>query len=346
MKIHAAPVRWGIIGCGDVTEVKSGPGLQKARDSELAAVMRRDRDKARDYARRHGVPRWYDDAGALIEDEGVDAVYVATPPDSHPEYTLRDAAAGKPVYVEKPMARTAPECEEMVEACRRAGVPLFVAYYRRRLPVHMKVAELLDEGAVGDVRTVSIRLFKPAAGAPSRRGRPWRVDPAVAGEGGHFHDLGCHQLDLLDFLLGPIREAEGVALCQGGLYPCRDTVTACWRHESGAAGSGAWCFVADASSRVEEIEITGGGGRLRFAAFDLERPVRLERGSEVEEFVVAAPAHVQQPLIQSVVDDLLGRGACPSTGDSALRTARVMDRILGLEQGRGRRLSPRRRLPA
>ena len=330
MRNLEAPVRWGIIGCGDVTEVKSGPGFQKAQGSELVAVMRRDRQKARDYARRHGVPRWYDEAGALIEDEGVDAVYVATPPDSHPEYTLRAAAAGKPVYVEKPMARTGAECEEMVRTCRQAGVPLFVAYYRRRLPPHLKVAELLGQGAVGDVRTVSIRLFKPAGGGDRRRDSlPWRLQPDIAGEGGHFHDLGCHQLDLLDFLLGPIEEAGGVGLCLGGLYPCRDTVTASWRHESGAAGSGAWCFVAGESSRVEEIEIAGSGGRLSFAAFDLERPVRLERGSEVEEFAVPVPAHVQQPLIQSVVDDLLGLGACPSTGDSALRTARVMDRILG-----------------
>ena len=332
MGILEAPVRWGIIGCGDVTEVKSGPGLRQAEGSELVAVMRRDRGKARDYARRHGVPRWYDDAGALIGDEGVDAVYVATPPDSHPEYTLRAAAAGKPVYVEKPMARTAAEGEEMVRACRGAGVPLFVAYYRRRLPLHLKVGELLGQGAVGDVRTVGIRLFKPPGAGDRPQGtRPWRLDPAVAGEGGHFHDLGCHQLDLLDFLLGPIEEADGVGQCLAGLYACRDTVTASWRHASGAAGAGAWCFVADESSRVEEIEIAGSDGRLRFAAFDLGRPVRLERGSDVEEFAVAAPDHVQQPLIQSVVDDLLGRGACPSTGDSALRTARVMDRILGLD---------------
>lgn len=332
MRIIEAPVRWGIIGCGDVTEVKSGPGLQKAEGSELAAVMRRDGEKARDYARRHGVPRWYDDAEALIEDEGVDAVYVATPPDSHPEHTLRAAAAGKPVYVEKPMARTGAECEAMVRACRGAGVPLFVAYYRRRLPLHLKAAELLGQGAVGEVRTVGIRLFRPPDRGDRRRGSlPWRLDPAVAGEGGHFHDLGCHQLDLLDFLLGPIEDAEGVSRCLAGLYPCRDTVTASWRHASGAAGAGSWCFVAGGSSRAEEIEIVGSGGRLRFAAFDLQRPLRLERGAGVEEFAVPVPAHVQQPLIQTVVDDLLGRGACPSTGHSALRTARVMDRILGLD---------------
>ena len=76
-------VRWGIIGVGDVTERKSGPGFQQAERSELVAVMRRRGDLAADYARRHDVPRWYDDADELINDPDVDAVYIATPPDSH-----------------------------------------------------------------------------------------------------------------------------------------------------------------------------------------------------------------------------------------------------------------------
>jgi predicted dehydrogenase len=341
VSIAGDTVRWGIIGCGDVTEVKSGPGLQKAEGSQLVAVMRRDSDKARDYAQRHDVPRWYDDAEALIADEEVNAVYIATPPDSHLEYTRRAATAGKPVYVEKPMARTGAECQEMVRACRNAAVPLFVAYYRRCLPPHEKVAELLAERAIGDVRMVSIRLHKPPSaadlrGAPSpseaTRGEelPWRVVPEIAGEGGYFHDLASHQLDLVDYLLGPIAHVEGVGVTLAGLYRCRDTVTATWRHESVVAGSGSWCFVANPASAVEEIEINGSDGRLTFAAFDLERPVRLQRSGNVEEFAVPLPEHVQQPLIQTVVDDLLGRGTCPSTGVSGLRTAEVMDRILGV----------------
>src|SRR3954470_22835271 len=100
---ESAPVRWGIVGCGDVTEVKSGPALQKADGSALMAVMRRDAGKAADYARRHGVAKSYGDGGALINDPDVDAVYIATPPSSHIDYVQRVAAAGKPVYVEKPM---------------------------------------------------------------------------------------------------------------------------------------------------------------------------------------------------------------------------------------------------
>lgn len=323
------PVRWGIIGCGDVTEVKSGPGLQKAESSELVAVMRRDAARARDYAQRHGVPRWYEDADALIADDDVDAVYIATPPDSHLEHTRRAAAAGKPVYVEKPMARTGVECEQMVQACTEAGVRLFVAYYRRRLPIHLKVESLLEDGAIGEPRFVSIRhvgIFGPT----SEIDVPWRVLPDIAGKGGYFHDLASHQLDLLDYLLGPVTPAGGVAMNLGGHYACDDTVTAAWRHDTAVAGAGTWCFVAGDGLRAEDIEIVGSDGRIGFTAFSLDLPVRLQRGDHVEEFVLPPPEHVQLPLIQSVVDDLLGRGTCPSTGESAMRTARVMDRILGV----------------
>src|SRR5450432_1142641 len=117
-------VRWGMIGCGDVTEKKSGPAFAKVPGSSLVAVMRRNGPAAADYARRHGVPRWYDDAAKLIHDPEVDAVYIATPPDTHASYTEAVAQARKPVYVEKPMARTLAECEAMNAACEKAGVPL------------------------------------------------------------------------------------------------------------------------------------------------------------------------------------------------------------------------------
>lgn len=324
-----ARIRWGIIGCGDVTEVKSGPALQQAAGSELVAVMRRSGDRAADYARRHGVPKWYDDAGALVDDPEVDAVYIATPPDSHAAYTLMVAGAGKPVYVEKPMARTHGECLEMVAACERAGVPLFVAYYRRRLPAFLQVERLLGDGAIGEVRMVIVRITGPPSG-PDRRSEdlPWRVRPEVAGDG-YFFDLGSHQLDLLDYLLGPIADAAGSAVNQAGLYPAHDAVCATFRFESGVMGTGSWCFTACDSGLTDRTEIVGTRGGISYSAFDLAAPVVLERdGGKVEEFTFPPPEHVQQPLIQTVVDDLLGRGTCPSTGESAARTSRVLDQIV------------------
>lgn len=315
-------VRWGIVGCGDVTEVKSGPALQKAEGSSLVAVMRRTPHLAEDYARRHGVPRWYVDAEALVADPEVNAVYVATPPDGHLPYTQLVARHGKPVYVEKPMARTHAECLAMIDACRTAGTPLFTAYYRRALPRFLQVKSWIDDGAIGTPRAVTITLTRrhvPHDGAP-----PWRVVPDVAG-GGLFVDLASHTLDLLDFLLGPVVEARGGAANQGGHYAAEDIVSASLAFASGVRGSGLWCFTADRSADI--VEIVGSDGRIAFSTFD-EVPVRLTIGEREEARTIAHPAHVQQPLIQSVVDALRGRGACPSTGVSGARASWVMDSLL------------------
>jgi predicted dehydrogenase len=313
-------VRWGIIGCGDVTEVKSGPGFKKAAGSELVAVMRRNGALAADYARRHGVRRWYDNAAALIADPEVDAVYIATPPDSHADYALAVAAAGKPAYVEKPMARHVAECDRMVDAFERANLPLFVAYYRRRLPCFLKVEELLRSGAIGHVTGVTYRLVEPH----HRKGNLWRTDPALAGAG-HFLDVGSHALDLLDYLLGPLADVTGKAANQASAYSVEDSVVLGFRTAAGALGSMAWNFAGAVSD--DTLRITGTDGEIAFAMFQ-SQPVRLENASGVHLFDLPYPAHVAQPLIQTVVDDLLGRGACPSTGESARRTSRVMDQVL------------------
>jgi predicted dehydrogenase len=326
MKGEDRPVRWGIIGCGDVTEVKSGPALQRATGSALVAVMRRDRGKAEDYARRHQVARAYDDAAALIGDPEVDAVYVATPPSSHKAYALAAARAGKPVYVEKPMALSHAECAEMIDGCAHAQVPLFVAYYRRALPRFLKVKQLIDDGTIGDVRLVNVSLWQPAkAEHGDAAGPPWRVVPAIAG-GGLFVDLASHTLDLLDFLLGPVASAAGSPGNQAGLYQAEDVVSGHFVFQSGVRGSGAWCFTA--GEPVDRTEIVGSRGTVSFATF-ADAPVTLTLAGQVISFAIPHPPHIQQPLIQSVVDALRGGGVCPSTGISAARTSRVMDQLLG-----------------
>lgn len=319
-------IRWGIIGVGDVTEVKSGPGFYKADHSALVAVMRRDADKARDYARRHNVPRWYDDAAALIHDPEVDAVYIATPPHVHKDYTLMAAAAGKPVYCEKPMALDEAECQAMIDACARAGVPLWVAYYRRTLPRFVKVKELVDAGAIGAVQSVVVRLHKrpniPAETAPDQL--PWRVQPEISG-GGLFVDVGSHTIDLLDHILGPVARVCGWPANLGGRYPAEDNVSASFQFESGVVGVGSWCF--NSAVEVDETILVGNEGQLSFASF-AEEPVRLITAAGEQTFSIPHPAHVQQPLIQTMVDELNGVGHCPSTGISGARATRFIDAVL------------------
>jgi 1,5-anhydro-D-fructose reductase (1,5-anhydro-D-mannitol-forming) len=322
MREHGV-VRWGIIGCGDVTEVKSGPAFRRVVGSSLQAVMRRDGERARDYAERHGVPRWTDDARDVIEADDVDAVYVATPPASHAAYVLQAAAAGKPVYVEKPMALGGDEGVAMVAACRAAGVPLYVAYYRRYLPRFERVRELLLDGAIGAPTGVRA-LLATLAPRPERAG--WRWDRAVGGQGLLF-DLGSHGLDLLDHWLGPIEAAHGEHATRLPWSNVPDAVVATLRFASGALGSAAWDFAAPRPADL--ITLIGETGELSVPLFS-DGPVHLvTRGGDERREEIPHPPHVQEPLVAAIVAELLGRGGpALSTGESALRTQRVMDALV------------------
>lgn len=330
-KIKEENVKWGIIGVGDVCEVKSAPAMQLIENSELVAVMRRNGEKAKDYAYRHRVNSWYDDAANLINDPEVNAIYIATPPGAHAEYAIMAAKAGKPVYVEKPMAKSTEECQQMIAACRLAEVPLYVAYYRRRLPNFEKIKSLLEAKTIGDVRMVTIQLYQTVdpslvAKITETMSDNWRVNPAIAG-GGYFFDLAAHQLDYLDYIFGPISEVHGIASNQGSLYKAADHIQGNFKFLNGVMGSGSWCFTVAPNAAKDEMNIIGTEGQIRISFFG-EPKVYLEKyGKEVEVFEFEMPKHIQQPLIQTIVDDLLGVGECPSNGDSAIRTNWVMQEM-------------------
>ncbi|MFH1497514.1 MAG: Gfo/Idh/MocA family oxidoreductase [Verrucomicrobiota bacterium] len=321
-------IRWGIIGCGDVTEKKSGPALQKAAGSSLVAVMRRDGAKAADYARRHGVPRSYDDARALVADPEVDAVYVATPPGAHVEGALLAAAASKPCYVEKPFARNATECDAILGAFRAANQPVFAAYYRRCLPRFVLVKQLLTDRALGTLTGLRLHFACAAPRIDDADNPPWRLDATKAG-GGLFLDLGSHTLDLIDHLLGPLDNVRGHAANRATPLPVEDTVAMSFT-AAGLPGVASWNFAS--AAHADEVVIEGTDGRLAFSVFG-DEPLRLQTRDGEQTFARPNPEHVQQPLIQTVVDALLGRGECPSTGESARRTSAVMDTVLDAYYG-------------
>lgn len=321
-------IKWGIIGCGDVCEVKSGPAFSKIEHSELVAVMRRNAEKAEDYAQRHQVPVWYSDADNLINDPEVTAVYIATPPNSHLDYVLKVAQAGKPVYVEKPMGRTHAECQQMIEACEKAGVPLFVAYYRRELPYFLKVKELIESGIIGTITMVNLTLIKAPKNNDTDPNANWRVNPEISG-GGHFHDLASHQLDLLAYYFGDFVDMVGMTSNALKQNEAEDTVTASFKFESGLIGSGSWTFTVPQKQQRDEVVIQGDKGRISFSCFNDAIPIVLETESGKEEFSIPYPAHVQQPLIQTIVDELRGIGNSPSTGHTGAKANWLMDKVLG-----------------
>jgi predicted dehydrogenase len=284
--------------------------------------MRRDIEKAHDYARRHGVGTVHATADDLIDDPHVDAVYIATPPSSHCELAVRVARAGKPCLVEKPMAMNHRECLAMCDAFHGAGVPLWVAYYRRALPRYLLVRDLLEDGAAGTITSVQIEVFDRLA--TGERALAWRFDPAVAG-GGLFLDMGTHCMDMVDFLLGPIEHAAGVSLNTGGAYRVEDVTTVAFRVGSRIAGSGIWNF--NAGRCFDEVRLVGSRGAIAFPMFT-DGDVVVSADDSGRRFPVRNPPHVHQPLVQTIVDELMGRGRCESTGESGCRTARVMEDCL------------------
>ncbi|MCD8482379.1 MAG: Gfo/Idh/MocA family oxidoreductase [Verrucomicrobia bacterium] len=319
-------IRWGILGCGDVCEVKSGPGFQNARNSTLVAVMRRNQLAAEDFAKRHGVPRWYTNAEDLISDPEVDAVYIATPPGEHLRLTKMVAETGKPVYVEKPMARTYAECVEMNDFCHDRGVPLFVAYYRRALHRFVAIKKALDRGAIGQPITATMILKRKAGEVAGKL--PWRVIPELSG-GGYLWDVGSHALDIMDFLLGPIVKVSGHAANFSGLYSVEDTVAGAFVFANGLHATGLWSFCSGVHE--DAIEITGTKAKMQFSLFGADHP--LIDGQDLFTFFGEEPSvmprAVQQPLIQTIVDQLNGEGVCPSTGANGARCNLVLEKLIG-----------------
>lgn len=321
-------IRWGFIGCGEVTEKKSGPAFRQVKGSDIVAVMSRSADRARSYAQRHHVKRWYTDAQELIDDPEVNAIYIATPPSSHATFAIMAMHAGKPVYVEKPLAASYEDCARVNRCARITGVPIFVAYYRRYLPYFQKVQEILKNDIIGTPISVIVRFATPPRDEDRNRDNlPWRVLPDIAG-GGYFYDLAPHQLDLLQYFFGVITEAEGIASNRGGLYDVEDTVSACFKFENGLVGSGSWCFVADESAREDRMEIIGDKGSVYFSVFSYE-PIKLHIADGCQVFDIPNPEYVQLPLIKTIVEHLQGSGFCDCDSLSVTPTNWVLDKILG-----------------
>lgn len=318
-------INWGIIGCGDVTEIKSGPAFNKVANSSLVAVMRRDGTKAKDYAQRHGIPAWYDDAQQLIDDPNVNAIYVATPPSSHEAYALAAVDAGKPVYVEKPMSTDAAAAVRMARYAEEKKIPLSVAHYRRAQPAFKKIKQLIDSKAIGDTLLARMDFFKQPL-TPDELQQPktsWRVNPAISG-GGLFHDLAPHQLDLMYYFFGAVEKVVGIATSQGSSANVDDLVAGNILFRNGVAFSGAWCFNAPIGAERDICEIIGAEGKITCSIFDVQ-PIVLEKNGMKESFSFDHLPHVQQPMIEEVVNYFLGKGPNPCSGAEGAEVMRLID---------------------
>lgn len=317
-------VNWGIIGCGDVCEVKSGPAFNKVPNSKLVAVMRRDQEKVKDYAKRHNVPKYYTEAEDLIHDKEVNAIYIATPPLYHEAYTEQALKAGKPVYVEKPVTLNADSCERMIKASEQFDNKVSVAHYRRALPLFNKVKSLIKEGAIGNVRLIQLRVLQPPKSKIiTHTADAWRVKPEISG-GGIFHDLSPHQLDILYWIFGEPHEVYGRSLNQAKQYKAPDVTMLEAVYANEVYLNGIWAFNVAEVATDEFCEIIGDKGKIRFSFFKVST-IALTNESGAQIFEMDYPVNIQQPMIDAVTKYFRGEGPNPCSLEDALVTMRMMD---------------------
>jgi 1,5-anhydro-D-fructose reductase (1,5-anhydro-D-mannitol-forming) len=317
-------IRWGIVGCGDVCEIKSGPAFNKVDHSRLHAVMRRDLQKAKDFAMRHEVPAYYDDANRLIDDPEINAIYIATPPAFHESYAIDAMKAGKPVYIEKPVALNSRSCEKILFASRELGIKVSVAHYRRALPVFKKVRSLIQSGIIGKPSLILARTLEPA-NEKTKAADYWRTNPEISG-GGLFFDLAPHQLDIFYWLFGKPSHVSGSSLNQTNHYAAADLTSLEALFDHAVYLQGIWAFNVNAASEQEICEIIGDLGKLSFCFFT-KSDIRITTSSGVETITLDYPENIQQPMIDEVVKYFRGEGANPCSLEDALVTMQMMDRV-------------------
>lgn len=302
---NRSTIVWGIIGCGDVAEIKSGPAFQKCDNSELLAVMRRNGDLAEDFARRHNVPLWYDNADALIANLDITAVYIATPPSTHLEYALKAIKAGKDVYLEKPMVLTNKEALLLQNTVDESSQKLVVAHYRRFLPTYLKVKELIISNAIGDIKFIDLRFLQPFN---FNSKATWRLDKEVSG-GGYFHDLAPHQLDLMYHFFGDINLVKGISINQSKINNVDDTVNGLISFENGIQFRGIWSFAIPKHLEEDRCTLYGEHGTIAFSFY--EDQLKLNSNGDIKTFNFENPVNIQQPMIQETINYFLGKRSNP-----------------------------------
>lgn len=318
-------VNWGLIGCGQVMEVKSGPGLYKSENSNLVAVYDNTYKRALDYGERHNVESVYENVDDLLADPKIDVIYIATPPKFHKEYAIRCLNNNKIPYVEKPLAMTYAECMEIEELSKKKDIPVYVAFYRRGMEKFQKIKELLDTKVIGDVRYVYVtQIMKPEDMDMDPNHLPWRVIPEISG-GGKFLDMAVHVLDCLEFYFGKMQTMNGFVENKGGLYRADDTVVASFKFENGIVGSGTWCYVAD--HEENRVEIVGDLGRIIYDGLSAKRFTLIKDGKE-QVFEFEEPEHVAMPYQQSVVNELIGKEKSNANFDEAVNLVQMTDMLL------------------
>ncbi|MEN6315697.1 MAG: Gfo/Idh/MocA family oxidoreductase [Clostridiaceae bacterium] len=251
-------VRWGVIGAGGIADRRTIPGLMLAKNAELAAVMEVNMELAEKIRAKYNAKKAYDNIDKLLADKDIDAVYIATPVMYHKEQAFKAARAKKHILIEKPVALTAQEGEEVLKVCRQEGVLITVGLMMRFHAYHQKMKEIVESGKLG--RIVSCR-GQLTCWYPDMSGN-WRQRKSTSG-GGALMDMGVHCIDLIQYITGA--KAKRVAALIGTKtfqYEVEDSASVIFEMDNGAnAYVDANFNIPDAAARCR-LEFYGTRGSM------------------------------------------------------------------------------------
>lgn len=295
-------LKWGLIGCGDISRKRVAPALRDLPNCDLVAVSRANFEQAESFAKEFGARKWYRDWTDIIADEEIEAVYIATPVRLHAEQTIAAAEAGKHVLCEKPMAMNVDECDRMITACRANNVKLGIAYYRHFYPAIKRIKEIIAAGEIGHPVIAQINAFEWFNPEPSSP-RHWLIEKSQAG-GGPMFDFGCHRIEVLQNILGPITRTVSVLNTVLFERQVEDTGVAAFQFERGTLGVLSITHAARQSQ--DTVAIFGSQGSIRVESLNEGTvAIKTSAGERLEALPPAQNFH--QPLIddfaQAVIED-------------------------------------------
>lgn len=316
-------IKWGLIGCGNVVEKKSGPAFNTTKNSSIYAVMRRDITKAKESAEKLGAEKYYDNVDNLLADNEINAVYIATPPGLHLEQAVKCCKAKKPTYIEKPFARNYQEAMQIIKMFEDENIPLYVAHYRRALPKFIKIKEILQSGKLGKICELDFRLNRRYNYEEIHN--TWLYNTELSG-GGKFYDIAPHSIDIMVYLLGNFIEINGIATNNNKEYDVEDMVVMSFKTDTGVIGTAN--FNSLALDKKDKMIIYGTKGKIEFSIHG-DNAILITTNEGEEKIEIDNPKIIQENMIKEVVNSLMnGQHLHTCTGREALETYRIMDIVL------------------
>jgi len=320
-------LNWGLIGCGDISRKRVAPALRDLKSCRFIGVSRAKKELARSFAQEFGAEKWYGEYRELLQDEDIQAVYIATPPFLHAEQVVAAAEAGKHIICEKPMAMSTGECDRMMQACRTNGVKLSIAYYRHLYPLVGRIKEILKSGEIGTIILSQINAFEyfdPGV----EESRTWLFDKERAG-GGPMMDFGCHRIEVLLNLFGAVKRTVGVVSNVLFDREVEDSATALFEFKNGSRG------VLTVSTAVYEskdaLDIYGSRGSIHVPLLNRGRATILTEGEERDEDY-PPHANFHQPYIEAVTAAILTDSEVPVGAETGRAVAQLEEEIYGAQE--------------